>query len=818
MSGIENKGKLAALTVFVGLASGCGGSGAAVESGGANGGVESAGPAASQELSARAPVARAGSDFAVNSRQAQLDGTGSTDSNGQKLTYQWNVVSRPKTSRTLFSDSKSSKPVFTTDKIGQYTLSLVVSNGRALSDVDYITINVKSLGNKKASSSNSAPSARAVSNIVTRSNKVQLDGSASRDVDGDKLYYTWRITGKPSGSNAGFNDSKISKPLLLTDKPGNYTVSLTVSDAKSNSQPARVAVRYQPNGAVAPKPTPKPVLPPIQEESVTKPTPKPANRAPVANAGGDIATRTARIKLVGQGADLDGDRLSYRWNLISKPSNSRISVSNYANQNLGLTLDVAGNYRFTLTSTDGKAWSKPDGVTVSYKPVASKPVTPKPITPTPKPTNRAPIASAGADIKVSKSNVVLDGSRSVDADSDRLTYAWTLTSKPAGSQATFYDYRVAKPTFRADVAGNYTAKLVVNDGKVSSKADFVTVRYQPPAPVDKPPVANAGPDITVSKSSVVLDGSRSKDPEGKQLGYQWLVLEKPKDSVASLNSQTSRTPTLRLDKRGIYRVRLIVSANGVKSKADVMVVRYEPPVAQPPVTKPTQPPSSGSRVYDFSQNSKGIVGAITNNARDLPDVKQVGGRYQANLTNNTDDVTLHFKRDQGRLDAWKVRFPFEVIASNIGIAPIGKPTGVHGYKTNAFNFAGLQVHTLNLNSPNSSHLVVGHRGGEAQFTIEGKNTLNGQSSVNDIGTGVAPKGRADLRIVGDKNGVLRAYWRRPGASKWIAYGRKEGAFPGAAPVYGKAGSEVYVGLITYAYGNVAVPFMGTCDKVEIIQK
>lgn len=85
--------------------------------------------------------------------------------------------------------------------------------------------------------------------------------------------------------------------------------------------------------------------------------------------------------------------------------------------------------------------------------------------------NTAPVANAGvAQNVVAGSVVTLDGSASSDANGDPLTYAWTITSKPAGSTAALSSTTSAKPTFTADVAGTYVASLVVNDGKVSSSA------------------------------------------------------------------------------------------------------------------------------------------------------------------------------------------------------------------------------------------------------------------------------------------------------------------------------------------------------------
>jgi len=89
--------------------------------------------------------------------------------------------------------------------------------------------------------------------------------------------------------------------------------------------------------------------------------------------------------------------------------------------------------------------------------------------------NVAPVANAGAAQNVTTGTLVtLDGSASSDANSDALTYAWTLTSKPEGSSAALSSTASAKPTFTADLAGTYVISLLVSDGKVSSTATSVT--------------------------------------------------------------------------------------------------------------------------------------------------------------------------------------------------------------------------------------------------------------------------------------------------------------------------------------------------------
>ena len=207
-----------------------------------------------------------------------------------------------------------------------------------------------------------------------------------------------------------------------------------------------------------------------------------------------------------------------------------------------------------------------------------------------------------------------------------------------------------------------------------------------------------------------------------------------------------------------------------------------------------------------------------NNESSLPVVGKRCGRYYAELTDNSNNKTLHYHNDQGRLDGLLVSFPFECIVRDIGIGtlddPLTAPQPTDNYN---YIFAGVQVHVVDLDDRNSSHVVVGHRG-ENQYTIEGKNTLNGTSSVNDIGANMVPDGRADIRIVGNEDRTLTVYWQTPNhnvdstADGWNLY-RGTGNLPGIAPSYGE---QVYIGLITYAFYSKGVPFVGTANSIEVI--
>lgn len=101
---------------------------------------------------------------------------------------------------------------------------------------------------------------------------------------------------------------------------------------------------------------------------------------------------------------------------------------------------------------------------------------------------------------------------------------------------------------------------------------------EPPAGNNAPPKAVAGTGGTfLLGTSVPLDGSRSFDPEGSPLTYQWR-LEGAPGGASPLNDSGAATAELLVDVAGVYRVTLTVTdADGARD-SDSIEIEAEGPV------------------------------------------------------------------------------------------------------------------------------------------------------------------------------------------------------------------------------------------------
>lgn len=370
-------------------------------------------------MAGNAPVADAGSDISAQAGSSgnafvTLDGSGSYDPGGQPLQYAWSW----KIGNTSY-DATGPSPTIQLP-IGQHFIQLVVFNGTAYSQPDYVTVNVQQQGGLKpvAHAGQDQTVSAGSSGLAT----VQMDGSASYDPSGRPLSYTWTWN---LGTQSGMNPS-IQLPV------GVHTIQLVVSNGLQLSNPDYVIVTV--NQAV--------------------------NRPPVADAG-DSQTVTAgisgfaNVQLDGSGSyDPDGTPIQqYTWSY---------SVNSQPQQATGVQPIISlppGIYFIQLIVSDGQLNSNPDYVLITVN----------------QNTNQKPIADAGVDLTVYAggsgfATVQMDGSASYDPDGLAIqSYTWTYSVGPQNYTATGVN-----PTLLLPV-GQHTIQLIVSDGVHDSDPDFVLV-------------------------------------------------------------------------------------------------------------------------------------------------------------------------------------------------------------------------------------------------------------------------------------------------------------------------------------------------------
>ena len=355
-----------------------------------------------------------------------MDGSASKDPDGGTLTFKWTLIGMPTGSAAKLTNPSYPNPKFTADLAGNYVLSLVVNDGKIDSAVTSVSVT--------ATTANAAPVASAGSNQnVTIGATVTLDGTVSSDANNDSLTYKWTLQSKPSNSSATLALATSAKPTFKADLAGNYVATLVVSDGKASSDLAVVSVLAST-----------------------------ANSAPVSKAGANqnVLVGTS-VTLDGTAStDANGDTLVYKWSLLYKPTGSLATLASAASSKPTFTADTVGTYVVSLIVNDGKA----DSAEVSSTTVTAEAL------------NAAPVANAGpAQTVLIGATVTLTGAASTDANADKLTYKWVLTTKPTGSTATLSSISAVSPTFKADVAGVFVASLIVNDGKLDSAFSTVPI-------------------------------------------------------------------------------------------------------------------------------------------------------------------------------------------------------------------------------------------------------------------------------------------------------------------------------------------------------
>ncbi|QJR82149.1 hypothetical protein CA267_016020 [Alteromonas pelagimontana] len=219
------------------------------------------------------------------------------------------------------------------------------------------------------------------------------------------------------------------------------------------------------------------------------------------------------------------------------------------------------------------------------------------------PSNAAPVAQAGSDARINVGDsVTLNGESSSDADGDALTYHWKLEMLPEGSSLASPMGEGAQIEFTPDVAGEYVAVLIVNDGTVDSEGDSITITVDAPAPVA---VITSEFDVELG-DKLTFDASQSQHVSEDNI-YSWRLVSAPGESA--LTSATfdveSDSPTLaapEFDVVGTYEFELVITSTDIQSEPASFSVKVSEANIAPVISELVSDDelTSGKIVYLYS--------------------------------------------------------------------------------------------------------------------------------------------------------------------------------------------------------------------------
>lgn len=271
--------------------------------------------------------------------------------------------------------------------------------------------------------------------------------------------------------------------------------------------------------------------------------------------------------------------------------------------------------------------------------------------------NILPVARATGNtaISLADGSTTLSGSTSTDADGTLVRYIWKQLNGPA-SASIASRRSVTTNVTGFTVTGKYQFQLTVVDNRANWTKDTITVTVGNTIIANKPPVAAAGSDISITLpvNSVMLDGTASKDPDGSITGIQWSLVGGPSNPPILRPASLVTDVTDLIE--GDYSFRLIVSDDKGLKDTDVVKVTVLPIPNSAPIVKAGAnqliylPLDSayvaGSAIdldgsitgYSWKQLSGPSAAVFTNPVQWGTEVKElIAGTYYFSLT-ATDDV------------------------------------------------------------------------------------------------------------------------------------------------------------------------------------
>ena len=473
------------------------------------------------------PIANAGTDQTVASgATVTLEGSG-TDNGGTIQGYYW-VQSSTGTAPAL-SAYNVAGPTLTAptlvlgepDVTFSYALR-VKDNAGAVSDDDEVTITVKA---NLTPIADAGPDQTVVSGAM-----VELDGSGSRDDDGEIESYSW--VQASTGTAPTLSAYNVVSPTLraptvnVGDPPVKFSYALRVEDdddAVSNSDTVEITVTAPdttaPTGRFEPiEPTHDGMTPITMTVNFDEPV-----------TGFEKSDITATIALpVGFPDETYGPTIT---NFAENPNDAtQYTFTLTPRAPIQFSLRVVGGAYVDKAGNMGTSMFRQVGFTGS---------------------NWPPVVTTGNDRSVVGGTLVTLEGTGKDIDGTVQSYAWARTGGTQGAMATLTNANTAMASFTAntleagaaDETHEFTLTVTDDDGATSTETVTITVT----APFVTT-IAEAGDDQSVASGAMVeLVGSDSTVDRRRTATYAWARTGGTTGGTATLTNANMKTASFTAD-------------------------------------------------------------------------------------------------------------------------------------------------------------------------------------------------------------------------------------------------------------------------------
>lgn len=187
-----------------------------------------------------APIASSSDQNVSGPATVTLDGSASTDPDGDAITYKWTQISGPSVTLTNSTKAKATFNVAAATSDQTLAFRLTVTDAKGLSNaIDVQVVN-------KAPKANQAPVVNQMEAVTLQAGETYALHAQAADPDGDALTYAWSVPADMHATGTDTANVNITAPEVTSTST--YTLSVIVGDGKTSVQ-SNVQVTVNPKPA-----------------------------------------------------------------------------------------------------------------------------------------------------------------------------------------------------------------------------------------------------------------------------------------------------------------------------------------------------------------------------------------------------------------------------------------------------------------------------------------------------------------------------------------------------------------------------------------